>query len=108
MARLIVTGPAKRDIREAYDWWKENRSAEQAIRWYSGIHAEIKALRQNPERFTTAPESDLLAQGIRQIHFGLGRRPTHRIVFSAEGDTVIVLRVRHASQGALSLGDLGI
>ena len=107
MARVIITGPAKRDIQVAYDWWAENRSAEQAIRWYVGIHAAIHSLRKMPERCSMAAESDLLAQGIRQYLFGLGRRATHRIVFAIDGSTVVVLRVRHASQDVLLLDDVG-
>jgi hypothetical protein len=54
-----------------------------------------------------AIESDLLADGIRQLNFGIGRRPTHRILFAIDGLSVVVLRVRHASQDALSGDDLG-
>ena len=107
MARVIITGPAKRDIQVAYDWWAENRSAEQAIRWYVGIHAAIHSLRKMPERCAMAAESDLLTQGIRQLLFGLRRRATHRIVFTIEDSTVVVLRVCHSSQDALSWDDLG-
>jgi plasmid stabilization system protein ParE len=106
MHRLIITGPAKRDIQGAYEWWAENRSAEQAGRWYAGIHDAIKSLLNMPERCSWATETDLLAQGIRQLLFGLGRRATHRIVFTIEANKVVVLRVRHASQDALSLDDL--
>jgi len=106
MHRVIITGPAKRDIQGAYDWWAENRSAEQAERWYIGIYDAIQSLRNMPERCSPATETDLLAQGIRQLLFGLGRRATHRIVFTIDGNTVVVLRVRHTSQDALSLNDL--
>ena len=106
MANVIITGPAKRDIRAAYDWWKENRSASQAERWYRGILAASRSLRNNPQRCSPAAESDLLSAGIRQLLFGLGRRPTHRLVFTIEDATVIILRVRHTSQDALSSDDL--
>jgi plasmid stabilization system protein ParE len=106
MPRVIITGPAKRDIKNAHDWWKQNRSAEQANRWYQGVHAEIKTLRQSAERCALAAESDLLAQGIRQLLFGLGAHPTHRIVFTIEANTVVVLRVRHVSQDNLSSNDI--
>lgn len=106
MPRIIITGPARRDIEAAYDWWKEHRSVEQANRWYVGIHAAVQSLRSNPERCSLATEHDLLAQGIRQLLFGLGRRATHRVVFTIDGDTVVVLRVRHASQDVLSLEEL--
>jgi plasmid stabilization system protein ParE len=97
MARVIITGPAKRDIQAAHDWWTENRSAEQADRWYVGIHASIQTLRNTPERCSMAAESDLLTPGVRQLLFGLGRQATHRILFTIDGSTVVVLRVRHAS-----------
>ena len=29
MHRVIITGPAKRDIQGAYDWWAENRRLAQ-------------------------------------------------------------------------------
>ena len=71
MPRVIITGPAKRDIKNAHDWWKQNRSAEQANRWYHGILAEIKTLCQSAERCSFAAESDLLTQGIRQPYSAL-------------------------------------
>jgi plasmid stabilization system protein ParE len=50
MARVIISGPAKRDIQAAHDWWAEHRSAEQAGRWYRGIFAAMKTLERSPER----------------------------------------------------------
>src|SRR3954469_11604275 len=105
MARVIIAGPAKRDIQAAYDWWAENRSVEQARRWYSGILAAIHTLRNKPERCAAASENDLLAEGIRQLNFGLGQRATHRVVFAIDGSTVVVLRIRHSSQDALTLDE---
>src|SRR5215207_4215735 len=107
MARVIITGPAKRDIQATHDWWTENRSTEQAARWYVGIHASIQTLRNMPERCSMAADSDLLTQGVRQLLFGLGRQVTHRVVFTIDGGTVVVLRVRHTSEEAFSLEDLG-
>jgi plasmid stabilization system protein ParE len=106
MAHVILTGPAKGDIRSAYQWWKENRSAEQADRWYRGIIDAARSLRRNPERCPPAAESDLLTQGIRQLLYGLGRKPTHRLVFAIDRETVIIFRIRHTSQDALSPDDL--
>src|SRR5688572_5473542 len=106
MPRVIITGPAQNDIQGAFTWWTDQRSAEQANRWYVGIHAAIGSLQSMPERCSLATESDLLAQGIRQRLFGLGRRATHRIVVAIDSDAVVVLRVRHTSQDALSVDDL--
>lgn len=107
MAKVILSGPAKRDIRAAFEWWKENRSAEQADRWFRGILDAARSLRTNPERCAVAVESDLLPQGIRQLLYGLGARPTHRLVYTIDGSKVVVLRVRHASQDTPGRDDLG-
>jgi plasmid stabilization system protein ParE len=106
MYRVVITGPAARDIQAAHDWWAEHRSAEQAARWYTGIHAAINSLKRMPGRCSFAPEQDLLEQGIRQLHFGVGRRPTHRVVFAIDGNDVVVFRVRHSSQDELAGEDL--
>ncbi|NOZ38972.1 MAG: type II toxin-antitoxin system RelE/ParE family toxin [Planctomycetes bacterium] len=106
MYRVIITGPAKRDIQSAHDWWAENRSVEQAHRWYLGIHEAITSLKQMPQRCSHATEQDLLEQGFRQMLFGLGRHPTHRVVFAMDGKEVVVLRVRHVAQDVLTSEDL--
>jgi plasmid stabilization system protein ParE len=60
-----------------------------------------------PLRCPRAPEADLLPQEMRQLVFGIRGRPTHRIVFAIEGNVVIILRVRHAAQDALTEEGLG-
>mgnify|MGYP002082899682 FL=1 len=106
MYRIVITGPASRDIQEAYDWWAENRSRDQATRWYLAIHNSIALLQEHPQRCSLAPEADLQASGVRQFLFGTGRRRTHRIVFGIDGNTVVIFRVRHTSQDALVFDDL--
>jgi plasmid stabilization system protein ParE len=107
MTRVIITGPAKRDIQVGHDWWAEHRSVEQAARWYRGVHAAIKSLERHPERCSATVENDLFKEDIRQLLYGLGRRPSHRIVFTIDGDIVIVLRIRHVSQDTLTTDDIG-
>jgi plasmid stabilization system protein ParE len=104
--RVVITGPAQRDIRDAVRWWHENRSPAQAERWYEKIIPAITTLAENPDRCPISPESDLLPTGLRQLHFGLSRKTTHRIVFTIEGTNVIVLRVRHVARQDLGLEDL--
>jgi plasmid stabilization system protein ParE len=76
MSQVKITEPAKQDIRSSFEWWRDNRSAEQADRWYRGIHKSITSLRKMPERCGQAPEADLLDGDMRQLLFGIGRRPT--------------------------------
>jgi plasmid stabilization system protein ParE len=107
MYKVLIAEPAEHDLRSAFEWWRDNRSAEQAARWYRGIHEAIASLRIDPTRCAPSPESDLLPQGMWQLLFGIGRRATHRVVFTIEGETVTILRVRHSSQDALQAEDIG-
>ncbi len=103
MAQIKITDPAKADIQEAYQWWAENRSAEQAAEWYERIFEAIATLHSMPQRCPRVPETALSCVGVRQLLFGIGARPTHRIVFhfDHEADTVTILRVRHHGQDEL-------
>lgn len=107
MFRLVITEPAESDIRAAYQWWRDHRSAEQAERWYRGVYQAIQTLQERPERCPRSPESDLLPTGLRQLLFGIGSRGTHRIVFTVIETDVIVVRVRHAAQDAMTGDDVG-
>jgi len=69
MLRIIITGPAKRDIQVAHDWWASNRSVEQAARWYLGIQKAIDSLKKMPSRCALSPERELYEHGIRQPLF---------------------------------------
>lgn len=101
-----ISGPAERDIRQTHAWWSENRSREQADTWYVRILDAIAALADRAAGCPHAPESDLVSTGLRQFHFGIRSRPTHRIVFAIEGDRVVVLRIRHLAQRDLTIVDL--
>jgi plasmid stabilization system protein ParE len=106
MYALSISDPAEQDIESAYVWWRDNRSAEQAERWYRGIREAIRGLRESADRCHWAREHDLHPAGLRQQLFGIGRRATHRVVFIIENNQVTVLRVRHSAQDALTLEDL--
>jgi plasmid stabilization system protein ParE len=106
MFRVSITSPAERDLQAAHDWWATHRSREQADRWYRHILAAIQTLEHMPERCGPATERRLSIAGVRQLLFGLGRRPTHRVVFGIEADEVIIFRVRHTSRDILTPDDL--
>ena len=103
MTQIKITEPAKEYIQQAYEWWAKNRSAEQASAWYERVFQAIATLRSMPERCPRVPETGLSTAGVRQLLFGIGSRPTHRIVFhfDNEADTVTILRVRHHGQDEL-------
>ena len=103
MAKVEIADPAKEDIQEAYDWWSENGSAVQAAEWYERIFEAISTLESMPERCPRVSESGLSRAGVRQLLFGIGFRPTHRVIFhfDVDADTVTILRVRHHGQDEL-------
>ena len=106
MYQVKITEPAMQDIRYSFEWWRDNRSVEQADRSYHGVHKSISSLLKMPERCGHAAEADLLDGDMRQLLFGIGRRPTHRIVFTFSDKVITILRVRHSSQDALNREDL--
>ena len=77
MPEVVLSEQASRDIDAAYTWWAENRSVEQASRWYLGIVQRLLVLEKSPELCPLAPEDRFLPYVLRQILFGLGSRPTH-------------------------------
>ena len=103
MPQIRITDPAKADIQQAFEWWAANRSADQAAEWYERIFEAIATLEAMPERCPRVPEAGLSRTGIRQLLFGIGSRPTHRIVFHFDNDTgtVTILRARHHARKEL-------
>ena len=95
---IIIEDEAGANIIEAAAWWAKHRDQEQAIRWYDGILSAIETLEDNPARCVLARENPKSDVELRELHFGLGSRPKHRIIFVIDPDAVRVLSVRHAAQ----------
>ena len=104
--QVVVANRAVEELELAARWWAEHRSLGQAERWYDGFIQVILTLDQAPERCSLARESDKFPFEIRQLVYGLGRKRTHRAVFTIRQETVVVLSVRHLAQGDLDSGDL--
>jgi plasmid stabilization system protein ParE len=105
MLTVLITPIAEVDIDEAYEWWREHRSVEQANRWYCEIFQAMLGLSSSAGRLPQSPEALKLGVDIREFYFGIGAHPTHRVVFIIEGSTVKILRVRHLSRGRLKASD---
>lgn len=101
---VIIEPQAKADLRHAVKWWSENRSEEQALRWYDGICDAIDTLANHPQRCGLARENLKSGDELRELHFGLGSRPTHRVIFVIDPDAVRVLAVRHVAQDDGNVG----
>lgn len=101
--RVEPTDKALMDAGEAYFWINE-QSEGAALRWYEGLLKAFRSLEKNPLRCPLAPESVFFEEEIRQLIYG-----KYRILFTVEGETVFVLRVRHSAQEYLRPeGDKGI
>ncbi len=104
--RVLMTDRADAEMEAAYLWWAENRSKVQADKWYNALVDAINSLADNPERCAVSRENQRFGFEIRDLSFGIGRRPTHRAVFTVRGDMVLVLTIRHLAQRELSPDDL--
>lgn len=93
--RVEPTDKALVDAGKAYFWINE-QSEEAALRWYEGLMKAFRSLEKNPLRCSLAPESAFFGEEIRQLIYG-----KYRILFTVEGATVFVLRVRHAARESL-------
>ncbi|MEM9351445.1 MAG: type II toxin-antitoxin system RelE/ParE family toxin [Planctomycetota bacterium] len=95
---LQVTSTAKRDQRDAVCWYAEHYSKPFAKRWNDGIELAIASLRNNPERCGLVHENERLSMDVRQLVYRTAKRQKHRILFTIDGGTVYVLRIRHSSR----------
>ena len=95
---VVIASRVQREAQAAHDWWAEHRSAGQAARWYEEFIRAAFSLEENPERCALARENDRFPYEIRQLSFGIGRKPTHRLVYAIRPIEVVVLRVRHLAQ----------
>jgi plasmid stabilization system protein ParE len=102
--QIVITRRAKADAAEAFRWLAD-RSPSAAARWYAGLFRAISKLAEMPERHPIAPdESDQLGITIRQMLYGR-RRGVYRVLFSIEGDTIVLHYIRHAARDSWNSGE---
>ena len=103
---VVLTRKTERQISAAARWWAEHRSLQQSQHWYQGLVETLNSLANDPQRCPLAPEHQALPLPIRQITYGVGRKPTHRALFAIRGQRVVVYAVRHVAQRDLRPEDL--
>jgi len=102
---VVLTDRAYDEMNAAYLWWAEHRSPLQADKWYNAFADAIASLSVNLERCPLARENDRFPLEIRNLYFGIGRRRTHRAVFTIRPEMVLVMTVRHLAQRDLTPDD---
>lgn len=106
MAEVKLTEKAYQQLKQAAQWWADNHSRTQATRWYEGFLKALGGLEKNPERFPLARENAALPVEMRELHYGLARRKTHRAIFAIRPHYVIVYAIRHVAQDDISAEDI--
>ena len=101
-----LTPRAFDDLLASVRWWSKHRSPEQAVRWYEGIRKKIDSLSSMPESRPLARENARTPFELRELHYGLGKKTTHRVLFRVVGRTVEVLAVCHVAQDELDPNQL--
>jgi plasmid stabilization system protein ParE len=99
--RVVILPRAKQQLLDQALWWSEHRSAEQAYRWLDAFENVLASLGDSPDRYPVARENDAFEFTVRELHFGIRGRATHRAVFEIRANEVIVFAVRHLAQADL-------
>jgi len=104
--RVDLSRRAFADLHRNAAWWATHRSAEQAARWFDGFVDALDSLAERPERYPLARENAKCDLEIRELHYGLGSRPTHRAIYTIESNCVVVLAIRHGAEQDMTADEL--
>jgi plasmid stabilization system protein ParE len=106
MARTVLLRPgANSDLREIVLFISQRVSPTSAARWLAAIEQTIARLATDADQCPQADEAADLGIDLRELLHGR-QRQVYRILFVIDGDTVSVLRVRHAAQDRLTEDDV--
>jgi len=103
---VVIRPKAEQQLENMARWWAEHHSHEQAERWYAGFMGALRLLSQNADRYPLASEDRKFPFEVRELLYGLGRKPTHRALFTIRPDMVYVILIRHHAQSDVSLEDI--
>jgi plasmid stabilization system protein ParE len=99
--RVKSTAAAKQDARNILAWLRSQQAGEAGLRWFQGMQKAIASLSELPTRCSLAPENKVFPFEVRQLLYGSSHH-RYRILFTIEGDTVIVLHIRHGRRNPLA------
>jgi plasmid stabilization system protein ParE len=105
VAHVVSLSKAEADIRRIAMRIARTVSPSSALRWRAGILAKVRTLADNPAMWPLADEAEEIGIELRHVLFGK-RRHVYRILYTFDGKTVFVHRVRHAAQDRLTADDL--
>ena len=91
--QLVVSREAEVDAIDICHWLSEERSTESGLRWYAEYLAAVDSLQTFPLRCPLARDVEGERRETRQLLFG-----HYRLLFTVEGDVVMVMHVLHQKQ----------
>ena len=107
MTRNIrTTGRAEGDLDRTMLWLTRKYSRRTAGRWHAAILSAIRSLADGAERCPPADEAEALGLDLRELLVRRYRGVVYRVLYTIDGDTVTVHRIRNASQDSLTEHDL--
>ena len=98
--RVEITPSAEADIEAAYNFIRKD-SPPNAAKWRQGLYDVAETLSRISEGCSLALESRELDFVVRQKFYG-----RYRILFTVEGNRVVVLNVRHGSRRVMPAGEI--
>jgi plasmid stabilization system protein ParE len=94
---------AEIELDEAMTWIGQI-SQEAAVRWRDRLLEKVQTLETNPERCALAEEASDVGIELREMLFRK-RRNVYRVLFTIDGDLVMVHHIRHAARDRLPPDD---
>ena len=101
----VIFRPRARSDITATVAWLARTSPTAATQWRTGLLRIVENLETDPNRYPAADEAADLGVDLRELLYRR-RRNVYRVLFTIDGQTVNVLRVRHAAQDRLTPGDV--
>jgi plasmid stabilization system protein ParE len=98
--RVILQRLAIQDLDEAFVWAARKAPAT-AARWLDRFQADLQRLDTNPQRCPRARQNRKVDVELREILFGKAPN-VYRAIFTIDGDTIRVLRIRRAQRRPLT------
>jgi len=97
---VILQAEAERNVATIRGWIAD-RSADGARKWFDRFLHTLELVRDDPERFALAPESQVLEREVRQATFRMPSGRVYRILFTLADDEIQVLHIRAPGQGSI-------
>jgi len=99
--RVESTARAEQDLDAILKWLLTQEAGEDGFRWFERMRKAVASLSELPHRCPLAPETGEFPFEVRQLLYG--RKPhLYRILFTIEGETVVVLHIRHGRRQHLN------